>query len=203
MKLLRRQIALAVTGLFPNRVYGHGCRYTSCSCTCGDTHKNEIVQTETVPSLTKREKTTPAKKSRPIQIPVSEASAGTAVPVTGFISKDSGHPVTVTIGNRPAALFIASSIPGSANTAYADFTKKAYASYHEQMNFFVLQTGRTSKIENWLKEEAFPFPVLTGDYHLYTHSLPRLLLIDKNGVLRYRLNKDLPEKTCVMPFRIR
>ena len=194
MKLLRRQIALAVTGLFLTGYTVMAADTPAVAAPAAIQPQNEIVQTVNVPSLTKQEKTTPAKKSRPLQIPVSEAVAGTSVPVTGFISKDSGRTVTVTAGNRPAALFISSSIPGSANTAYADFTKKAYVSYHEQMNFFVLQTGRTSKIENWLKEEAFPFLVLTGDYHLYTNSLPRLILIDKNGVLRYRLNKDLPAK---------
>lgn len=194
MKLLRRQIALAVTGLFLTGYTVMAADTPAAAAPAAIQPQNEIVQTVNVPSLTKQEKITPAKKSRPLQIPVSEAVAGTSVPVTGFISKDSGRTVTVTAGNRPAALFISSSIPGSANTAYADFTKKAYVSYHEQMNFFVLQTGRTSKIENWLKEEAFPFPVLTGDYHLYTNSLLRLILIDKNGVLRYRLNKDLPAK---------
>lgn len=194
MKLLRRQIALAVTGLFLTGYTVMAADTPAAAAPAAIQPQNEIVQTVNVPSLTKQKKTTPAKKSRPLQIPVSEAVAGTSVPVTGFISKDSGRTVTVTAGNRPATLFISSSIPGSANTAYADFTKKAYVSYHEQMNFFVLQTGRTSKIENWLKEEAFPFPVLTGDYHLYTNSLPRLILIDKNGVLRYRLNKDLPDK---------
>ena len=138
MKLLRRQIALAVTGLFLTGYTVMAADTPAAVAPAAIQHKNEIVQTETVPSLTKRE------KQRRLKSPAHPDSCFGSV---GRYSRSCyriyqqrfGTPVTVTTGNRPAALFIASSIPGSANTAYADFTKKAYASYHEQMNFFVLQ----------------------------------------------------------------
>lgn len=80
MKLLRRQIALAVTGLFLTGYTVMAADTPAAATPSAIQPQNEIVQTVNVPSLTKREKTTPAKKSRPLQIPVSEAVAGTAVP---------------------------------------------------------------------------------------------------------------------------
>lgn len=66
MKLLRRQIALAVTGLFLTGYTVMAADTPAAVAPAAIQHKNEIVQTETVPSLTKREKTTPAKNSRPM-----------------------------------------------------------------------------------------------------------------------------------------
>lgn len=155
--------------------------------------ETKIPQTGNVSLLQEQGKTVPAKTNNPSKGPVTEAPAGTAVPVTGFTRKDSGRPVILTAGNRPAALFILSSVAGSTNTAYGELAKKTYAAYKGQVNFFVVQTGRNDKIENWLREEAFPFPVIAGKHGLYTRSTPRLVLIDSDGQVRYRLHKDLPE----------
>ena len=153
----------------------------------------KLMQTGNVPSLTEQKKTDLSAEASPAKGSVTEAPAGTAVPVTGFMDKNSGRPVILTAGNRPAALFILSSVAGSTNTAYGELAKKTYAAYRGQVNFFVVQTGRNDKVENWLKEEAFPFPIIVGKHSLYTRSTPRLVLIDPDGHVRYRLHKDLPE----------
>lgn len=153
----------------------------------------KLMQTGNVPSLTEQKKTDLSAQASPAKGSVTEAPAGTAVPVTGFMDKNSGRPVILTAGNRPAALFILSSVAGSTNTAYGELAKKTYAAYRGQVNFFVVQTGRNDKVENWLKEEAFPFPIIVGKHSLYTRSTPRLVLIDPDGHVRYRLHKDLPE----------
>ncbi len=54
MKLLRRQIALAVTGLFLTGYTVMAADTPAAVAPAAIQHKNEIVQTETVPSLTKR-----------------------------------------------------------------------------------------------------------------------------------------------------
>lgn len=65
MKLLRRQIALAVTGLFLTGYTVMAADTPAAAAPAAIQPQNEIVQTVNIPSLTKQEKITPAKKSRP------------------------------------------------------------------------------------------------------------------------------------------
>ena len=65
MKLLRRQIALAVTGLFLTGYTVMAADTPAAAAPAAIQPQNEIVQTVNVPSLTKQEKITPAKKSPP------------------------------------------------------------------------------------------------------------------------------------------
>lgn len=200
MKRWQHHITLIVASLF----------LTGCTVIAADTPTTiaspttlsgpKLMQTGKAPSLTEQKKQDPAAHTSPAKGPVTEAPAGTVVPVTGFVDKNSGRTVTLTTGNRPATLFIASSFAGSTNTAYADFVKKAYSLYGNQMNFFVVQTGRNDKLEDWLKKEAFPFPIITGKPSLYSRSTPRLVLIDQDGYVRYRLHKDLPETDVQKAF---
>ena len=76
----------------------------------------KLMQTGEAPSLTEQKKTDLSAQASPAKGPVTEAPAGTAVPVTGFMDKNSGRSVILTEGNRPAALFIISSVASSTNT---------------------------------------------------------------------------------------
>ena len=160
MKTVRHQMVLAMTGLFLTGCTVMAADVPAASAPPAIPSEIKLMQTGAIPPLAEQDKPGTAAHTNPAKGPVTEAPAGTVVPVTGFTRKDSGRMVTLTAGNRPAALFITSSVAGSANTAYADFVKKAYASYGGQMNFFIVQNGRSDKLEGWLKTEALPFPII-------------------------------------------
>ena len=193
-------MVLAMTGLFLTGCTVMAADVPAASAPPAIPSEIKLMQTGAIPPLAEQDKPDTAAHTNPAKGPVTEAPAGTVVPVTGFTRKDSGRMVTLTAGNRPAALFITSSVAGSANTAYADFVKKAYASYGGQMNFFIVQNGRSDKLEGWLKTEAFPFPIIAGKHSLYSRTTPRFVLIDRDGYVRYRLHKDLPEAEVQKAF---